>query len=415
MSGGNANANANQQDVERDGAAAAAANNNNNQQNLENWLPVSASRKAKWWYSTFHNVTAMVGAGVLSLPYALSQLGWIPGISVIIVSWLVTFYSLWQLVQMHELVPGKRFDRYFDLGEHVLKGKVGYWVIMVQQLIVQLLLSQIPNFNTLKGISLLAAFMSVCYSLVACATSIAKGIEHHPTHYGVRSHTTAGKTFDIFNALGTIAFAFAGHSVVLEIQATLPTSEEKPSKIPMWRGVVVAYTIVILCYLTVAVSGYWAFGDLVEDDVLISLERPEWVIAVANFMVFLHVLGSYQVFAMPVFDTIESCLVQKFKFNPSSLLRVVARSIYVAAVGFLAVTFPFFGGLLGFFGGLAFSATSYIIPCVLWLYAKKPKICSFHWIASVICITIGFTIAIVAPIGGIRTIVVSAQTYKFYS
>ncbi|KAK2352033.1 lysine histidine transporter [Trifolium repens] len=320
---------------------------------------ISASRKAKWWYSTFHNVTAMVGVGVLSLPYALSQLGWVPGISVIIVSWLVTFYSLWQLVKMHELVPGKRFDRYFDLGEHVLKGKVGYWIIMVQQLIVQvastivysitggkslkkfceiipakifdeirqayyivffvfiqLLLSQIPNFNTLKGISLLAAFMSVCYSVVACATSIAKGIEHHPTHYGVRSHTTAGKTFDVFNALGTIVFAFAGHSVVLEIQATLPSTEEKPSKIPMWRGVLVAYTIVILCYLTVAIFGYWAFGDLVEDDVLISLERPEWVIAVANFMVFLHVLGSYQVFAMPVFNTIESCLVQKFKFNP---------------------------------------------------------------------------------------------------
>ncbi|PNX96464.1 lysine/histidine transporter 1-like protein, partial [Trifolium pratense] len=414
MSGGNANVNQNvQQDVEREGGAAN--NNNNNQQNLENWLPVSASRKAKWWYSTFHNVTAMVGAGVLSLPYALSQLGWIPGISVILVSWLVTFYSLWQLVQMHELVPGKRFDRYFDLGEHVLKGKVGYWIIMIQQLIVQLLLSQIPNFNTLKGISLLAAFMSVCYSVVACATSIAKGIEHHPTHYGVRSHTTAGKTFDVFNALGTIAFAFAGHSVVLEIQATLPSTEEKPSKIPMWRGVVVAYTIVILCYLTVAISGYWAFGDLVEDDVLISLERPEWVIAVANFMVFLHVLGSYQVFAMPVFDTIESCLVQKFKFNPSSMLRLVARSIYVAVVGFLAVTFPFFGGLLGFFGGLAFSATSYIIPCVLWLYAKKPKMCSFHWIASVTCIAIGVTIAVVAPVGGIRTIIVSAQTYKFYS
>ena len=258
----------------------------------------------------------------------------------ILVSWLVTFYSLWQLVQMHELVPGKRFDRYFDLGEHVFQGKVGFWVIMIQQLIVQvastivysvtggkslkkfceiltpmmpmfdeirqtyyicffvciqLLLSQIPNFNTLKGISLLAAFMSVCYSLVAFGSSIAKGIEHHPTHYGVRSHTTPGKTFDVFNALGTIAFAFAGHSVVLEIQATLPSTEEKPSKLPMWRGVVVAYTIVILCYLTVAISGFWAFGDLVEDDVLVSLERPPWVIAIANLMVFFHVIGSYQV------------------------------------------------------------------------------------------------------------------------
>lgn len=44
--------------------------------NLEDWLPVTASRKAKWYYSAFHNVTAMVGAGVLGLPFAMSQLGW---------------------------------------------------------------------------------------------------------------------------------------------------------------------------------------------------------------------------------------------------------------------------------------------------------------------------------------------------
>lgn len=46
------------------------------QAQLSNWLPITASRKAKWWYSAFHNVTAMVGAGVLGLPFALSQLGW---------------------------------------------------------------------------------------------------------------------------------------------------------------------------------------------------------------------------------------------------------------------------------------------------------------------------------------------------
>lgn len=44
--------------------------------NIEKWLPISASRKTKWWYSAFHNVTAMVGAGVLGSPFALSQLGW---------------------------------------------------------------------------------------------------------------------------------------------------------------------------------------------------------------------------------------------------------------------------------------------------------------------------------------------------
>jgi len=43
---------------------------------IDNWLPINASRNAKWWYSAFHNVTAMVGAGVLGLPYAMSELGW---------------------------------------------------------------------------------------------------------------------------------------------------------------------------------------------------------------------------------------------------------------------------------------------------------------------------------------------------
>lgn len=46
------------------------------EQEIAEWLPISSNRKAKWWYATFHNVTAVVGAGVLGLPYAFSQLGW---------------------------------------------------------------------------------------------------------------------------------------------------------------------------------------------------------------------------------------------------------------------------------------------------------------------------------------------------
>lgn len=46
------------------------------QKAIDDWLPVTASREAKWWYSAFHNLTAMVGAGVLTLPYALSNMGW---------------------------------------------------------------------------------------------------------------------------------------------------------------------------------------------------------------------------------------------------------------------------------------------------------------------------------------------------
>lgn len=106
---------------------------------------------------------------------------------------------------MHEEVPGRRFDRYHELGQHAFGPKLGLWIIVPLQLLVQastdivygvtggkslhkffqlvipsmkstrltwfilafgvmqLCLSQTPNFNSLKGLSLLAAFMSFWY------------------------------------------------------------------------------------------------------------------------------------------------------------------------------------------------------------------------------------------------------------
>lgn len=113
--------------------------------------------------------------------------------------------------------------------------------------------------------------------------------------YDYRAKTTAGKTFGFLAGLGEMAFAYAGHNVVLEIQATIPSTPDKPSKGPMWKGVVVAYIIVAICYFPLAFIGYYVFGNSVEDNILISLHKPGWLIAAANMMVVIHVIGSYQV------------------------------------------------------------------------------------------------------------------------
>ena len=48
-----------------------------------------------------------------------------------------------------------------------------------------------------------------------------------------------------------VAFAYGGHNVVLEIQATLP---HPPSTVkPMMKGVYVAYMVVLWCYFSVSV------------------------------------------------------------------------------------------------------------------------------------------------------------------
>lgn len=221
--------------------------------------------------------------------------------------------------------------------------------------------------------------------------------------------------FRVFNALGQISFAYAGHAVALEIQATIPSTPEKPSKLPMWKGALVAYFINAICYFPVAFVGYWAFGQDVDDNVLVGLQRPAWLIASANLMVVIHVIGSYQVYAMPIFDLLESLMVKRLNFPPGVGLRLITRTIYVAITLFIGVTFPFFGDLLGFFGGFGFAPTSFFLPSVIWLIIKKPKRFSISWLVNWSCIIIGVFIMIASTVGGLRNIVMDSSTYSFYS
>lgn len=126
-----------------------------------------------------------------------------PGVTVLVLSWIITLFTLWQMVEMHEIVEGKRFDRYHELGQHAFGEKLGLYIVVPQQLIVEVgtcivymvtggkslqkfhdlvcpdcknikltffimifatvhfVLSQLPNFNSISGVSLAAAVMSL--------------------------------------------------------------------------------------------------------------------------------------------------------------------------------------------------------------------------------------------------------------
>ncbi|KAE8710046.1 Lysine histidine transporter 1 [Hibiscus syriacus] len=280
---------------------------------------------------------------------------------------------------------------------------------------VEIILSHLPNFDSISGVSLAAAVMSLSYSTIAWTASVHKGIQPD-LQYGYQATTPTVTVFNFFTALGDVAFAYAGHNVVLEIQATIPSTPEKPSKGPMWR---------------------------VNDNILITLEKPTWLIVAANLFVVIHVIGSYQIskypcsigttrtqfshwcpffpfgkmqlFAMPVFDMIETVMVKKFHFRPTQMLQFLVRNFYVAATMFVAITFPFSGGLLGFFGGFAFATTTYFLPCIMWLAIYKPKGFSLSWCTNWTCIILGLLLMILSPIGGLRNIILSAKDCHFYN
>jgi hypothetical protein len=63
----------------------------------------------------------------------------------------------------------------------------------------------------------------------------------------------------------------------------------------MMNSVYFAYVVVTFAYFPVATAGYAAYGNEVNADVLLSVSQPPVLIAVANFMVLVHIAASYQV------------------------------------------------------------------------------------------------------------------------
>ncbi|KAF1883708.1 hypothetical protein Lal_00012625 [Lupinus albus] len=152
------------------------------------------------------------------------------------------------------------------------------------------------------------------YTTIAWSASVHKGVQEN-VQYGYKTTTTLGTVFNFLSAICDVAFSYVGHNVVLEIQATIPSFPQKPSKGPMLRGVIIAYLIVALCYFPVALIGYWMF-------------------VIANLFVVIHVIGSYQLYAIPVYDMIKTVMIKKLHFKPTRMLRLFAMSMLVSIVAY---------------------------------------------------------------------------------
>lgn len=94
------------------------------------WLPITESRNGNSHYAAFHNLNAGVGFQALVLPVAFSFLGWSWGIISLIIAYLWQLYTLWILVQLHEAVPGKRYNRYVELAQAAFGERLGVWLAL---------------------------------------------------------------------------------------------------------------------------------------------------------------------------------------------------------------------------------------------------------------------------------------------
>ncbi|KAK6916295.1 Amino acid transporter, transmembrane domain [Dillenia turbinata] len=226
-------------------------------------------RNGTWLNASAHIITAVIGSGVLSLAWAVAQLGWIAGPAALLIFALITWFASMLLVDCNKSpdpITRNRNYTYMDVVKANLGGievklcglaqygylvgaTIGYTITcginMVAMLrtncfhkygphaechrsgnpymiifgCMQLILSQTPNFHKLSFLSILAAIMSFSYAFIGVALSIAKitgqygeGGNHvraSLTSVTVGADVTSEeKVWNILLALGNIAFAY---------------------------------------------------------------------------------------------------------------------------------------------------------------------------------------------------------------
>lgn len=84
-----------------------------------------------------------------------------------------------------------------------------------------IVLAQLPNLNSIAGVSLVGAITAVGYCAMIWVVSIVQDKPNGVSYDPLKQKSDVARVFSILNALGIIAFAFRGHNLVLEIQVNM--------------------------------------------------------------------------------------------------------------------------------------------------------------------------------------------------
>ncbi|XP_028774842.1 probable GABA transporter 2 [Neltuma alba] len=420
--------------------------------------------KGQWWHAGFHLTTAIVGPTILTLPYAFRGLGWGLGFFCLTAMGVVTFYSYFLMSKVldHCEKSGRRHIRFRELAADVLgSGWMFYFVIFIQTAIntgvgvgaillsgqcleivysnlsphgslklyhfiamvtvVMIVLSQLPTFHSLRHINMGSLLLSLGYSFLVVGACIHAGLsaKGHSADYSLEPRKSA-RVFSAFTSISIIASIF-GNGILPEIQATLAP----PATGKMVRGLFMCYSVICVTFYSVAVSGYWVFGNKSSSNILKSLLpdegpslAPTWVLGLAVIFVLLQLFAIGLVYSQVAYEIMEkkSADVKQGMFSKRNLIpRLILRTIYMILCGFVAAMLPFFGDINGVVGALGFIPLDFVLPMLLYNMTHKPPKSSFtYWINMSIIIV--FTGAgIMGAFSSIRKLVLDANQFKLFS
>ncbi|XP_048231363.1 GABA transporter 1 isoform X2 [Ricinus communis] len=419
--------------------------------------------RGSWLHCGYHLTTSIVGSAIFSLPFAVAFLGWGFGVVCIILAALVTFYSynLLCVVLEHRAQLGNRHLRFRDMATDILGPGWGKYFVGPLQFVICygavisgtllggqslkfifllcnsngklqlyqfiiifggaiLLLAQMPSFHSLRHINFVSLILCLAYTVCVTAGSIHIGNSKNspPKNYS-RVGSQENRFFDSINAISIVSTAYAC-GIIPEIQATIAP----PVKGKMFKGLCICYTVAVTTFFSVAISGYWAFGNQAKGTVLTNFMvdgkplLPPWFLLMTNSFILLQLVAITVTYLQPTNELFEKRFANP-RMDELSIRNVIPRLIFrtlsVTIGTLIAAMLPFFGDIMALLGAFGCIPLDFILPMVFYNVTFKPsKQTLIFWINTLIAI-VSSTLAAVGAVASVRQIVVDAKMYSLFA
>ncbi|XP_028072815.1 GABA transporter 1-like isoform X2 [Camellia sinensis] len=283
-----------------------------------------------------------------------------------------------------------------------------------------LILAQMPSFHSLRHINLMSLVLCLAFSACTTAGAIYIGYSKKAP---AKDYSVTGvginRIFGVFNAISIIATTY-GNGIIPEIQATIVA----PVTGKMFKGLLVCYAVVISTFFSVAISGYWAFGNQSQGSILQNFMLdgkplvPRWFLLMTNVFTLLQVIAVVLTYLQPTNVVIERKFAdpKKDQFSIRNVMpRLIFRSLSIVIATLLAAMLPFFGDIMALFGAFGCIPLDFILPMIFYNVTFKPSKKSIIFWGNTFIAAISTVLSLVGAVASVRQIILDAKTYRLFA
>ncbi|MCL7039988.1 hypothetical protein MKW94_017787 [Papaver nudicaule] len=369
---------------------------------------------------TFANIfIAIVGAGVLGLPYTFKKTGWVFGILMIVFVAFLTFHCMMLLVKTRRKLESKQrgfetINSFGDLG-FIVCGSLGRFAVDIMILLTQagfcvsylifiantlahlsntkkvlgfnpksfyiwscflpqLGLNSIPTLTHLAPLSIFADVVDIGAMGVVMVEDVMIFMKHMPVLQAF------GGLSVVFYGLGVAVYAFEGIGMVL------PLESETKDKKKFGRNLGISMGFISLMYIGFGALGYFAFGEETKDIITTNLGKGV-VSMLVQLGLCINLFFTFPLMMNPVYEVCER------RFCDGSYC-IWMRWALVLGVSLVALLVPNFADFLSLVGSSFCVALGFVLPSLFHLMVFKDEMKLGVLVSDIVIMILGVVLGI---------------------